>query len=199
MRRPVAIMALACLCAMGGPGRAAAAKPGAVRLMQAERALADALKQRNVQALAAGLEACGQEDTLDALQVVLKYYAAAEDLQRGIAVVFARFDVLAQRFTPGAIDWGAVPSGDKGGVDVARAAARAGGFCYLNDIAVASMHHWPDSLANELAHLKSHPRVWITHLKPGQEARLRLLREHSEMQLNVRVERRPAQSRNGRE
>ena len=39
----------------------------------------------------------------------------------------------------------------------------------------------------------------ISALKPGQEARLRLLREHSEMQLNVRVERRPAQSRNGRE
>jgi ribonuclease BN (tRNA processing enzyme) len=47
----------------------------------------------------------------------------------------------------------------------------------LNDIAVASMHHWPDSLANELAHLKSHPRIWITHLKPGnQEAIMAELR-----------------------
>lgn len=39
----------------------------------------------------------------------------------------------------------------------------------LRDIAVASMHHWPDSLAQELDHLKSRPRIWITHLKPGNE------------------------------
>lgn len=39
----------------------------------------------------------------------------------------------------------------------------------LRDIAVASMHHWPDSLAQELGHLKIHPRIWITHLKPGNE------------------------------
>lgn len=39
----------------------------------------------------------------------------------------------------------------------------------LRDIAVASMHHWPDSLAHELGRLKSNPRIWITHLKPGNE------------------------------
>jgi ribonuclease BN (tRNA processing enzyme) len=39
----------------------------------------------------------------------------------------------------------------------------------LRDIAVASMHHWPDSLAQELGHLKINPRIWITHLKPGNQ------------------------------
>jgi len=39
----------------------------------------------------------------------------------------------------------------------------------LRDIAVASRHHWPDSLAHELKRLKSQPRIWITHLKPGNE------------------------------
>lgn len=39
----------------------------------------------------------------------------------------------------------------------------------LGDIAVASMHHWPDSLAGELGHLQREPRIWITHLKPGNE------------------------------
>lgn len=39
----------------------------------------------------------------------------------------------------------------------------------LRDVAVASMHHWPDSLALELKHLKPRPRIWITHLKPGNE------------------------------
>lgn len=47
----------------------------------------------------------------------------------------------------------------------------------LRDIAVASMHHWPDSLAQELGHLKINPRIWITHLKPGnQEAIMAELR-----------------------
>jgi ribonuclease BN (tRNA processing enzyme) len=40
----------------------------------------------------------------------------------------------------------------------------------LRDIAMASMHHHPDSLAHELVRLKVHPRIWITHLKPGNEA-----------------------------
>ncbi len=39
----------------------------------------------------------------------------------------------------------------------------------LRDIAVASQHHWPDSLAHELQRLKRQPRIWITHLKPGNE------------------------------
>ena len=39
----------------------------------------------------------------------------------------------------------------------------------LRDIALASMHHHPDSLGHELARLKSRPRIWITHLKPGNE------------------------------
>ncbi len=39
----------------------------------------------------------------------------------------------------------------------------------LRDIAVASMHHHPDSLTHELARLKNSPRIWITHLKPGNE------------------------------
>lgn len=40
----------------------------------------------------------------------------------------------------------------------------------LVDIARASKHHWPDSLAAELAALTVRPEVWITHLKPGNEA-----------------------------
>jgi ribonuclease BN (tRNA processing enzyme) len=39
----------------------------------------------------------------------------------------------------------------------------------LVEIAQASKHHWPDSLAAELQRLKVHPKVWITHLKPGNE------------------------------
>ncbi|MCA1977643.1 MAG: 3',5'-cyclic-nucleotide phosphodiesterase [Thiobacillus sp.] len=39
----------------------------------------------------------------------------------------------------------------------------------LEDIARASMHHWPDSLARELRALKAAPEIWITHLKPGNE------------------------------
>lgn len=38
------------------------------------------------------------------------------------------------------------------------------------DIAKLSKHHWPESLAAELAALTVRPRVWITHLKPGNEA-----------------------------
>ena len=40
----------------------------------------------------------------------------------------------------------------------------------LVDIAKASKHHWPDSLAAELRMLSVRPKVWITHLKPGNEA-----------------------------
>jgi ribonuclease BN (tRNA processing enzyme) len=40
----------------------------------------------------------------------------------------------------------------------------------LVDIAKASKHHWPDSLAAELQMLSVRPEVWITHLKPGNEA-----------------------------
>ncbi|MEQ1661478.1 MAG: 3',5'-cyclic-nucleotide phosphodiesterase [Thiobacillus sp.] len=40
----------------------------------------------------------------------------------------------------------------------------------LADIARDSQHHWPASLAAELAQLTVRPRVWITHLKPGNEA-----------------------------
>ncbi len=39
----------------------------------------------------------------------------------------------------------------------------------LRAIAMASMHHHPDSLSHELARLKTRPRIWITHLKPGNE------------------------------
>jgi ribonuclease BN (tRNA processing enzyme) len=39
----------------------------------------------------------------------------------------------------------------------------------LVEIAQASKHHWPDSLAAELEALKVRPKVWITHLKPGNE------------------------------
>jgi ribonuclease BN (tRNA processing enzyme) len=39
----------------------------------------------------------------------------------------------------------------------------------LADIARDSQHHWPDSLAGDLAKLGSRPDVWITHLKPGNE------------------------------
>jgi ribonuclease BN (tRNA processing enzyme) len=40
----------------------------------------------------------------------------------------------------------------------------------LVDIAKASKHHWPDSLAAELKMLSVTPEVWITHLKPGNES-----------------------------
>jgi ribonuclease BN (tRNA processing enzyme) len=40
----------------------------------------------------------------------------------------------------------------------------------LVDIAKASKHHWPDSLAAELQMLSVEPEVWITHLKPGNES-----------------------------
>ncbi|MFN3752020.1 MAG: MBL fold metallo-hydrolase [Thiobacillus sp.] len=40
----------------------------------------------------------------------------------------------------------------------------------LVEIARASKHHWPDSLAMALAALTVQPEVWITHLKPGNEA-----------------------------
>ena len=40
----------------------------------------------------------------------------------------------------------------------------------LVDIAQASKHHWPDSLAVELQMLSVQPEVWITHLKPGNES-----------------------------
>lgn len=40
----------------------------------------------------------------------------------------------------------------------------------LVEIAQASRHHWPDSLAAELSELTVRPTVWITHLKPGNEA-----------------------------
>jgi ribonuclease BN (tRNA processing enzyme) len=39
----------------------------------------------------------------------------------------------------------------------------------LKEIALASKHHWPDSLVHELAQLTGKPQVWITHLKPGNE------------------------------
>lgn len=39
----------------------------------------------------------------------------------------------------------------------------------LKDVAIASKHHWPASLAKELAQLTIKPQVWITHLKPGNE------------------------------
>ncbi len=40
----------------------------------------------------------------------------------------------------------------------------------LVEIAKASKHHWPDSLAAELQALSVRPEVWITHLKPGNES-----------------------------
>lgn len=40
----------------------------------------------------------------------------------------------------------------------------------LVEIAKASKHHWPDSLAAELKTLGIRPAVWITHLKPGNES-----------------------------
>jgi len=40
----------------------------------------------------------------------------------------------------------------------------------LADVAQASKHQWPDSLAAELQELRVRPQVWITHLKPGNEA-----------------------------
>lgn len=40
----------------------------------------------------------------------------------------------------------------------------------LSGIARVSRHHWPDSLAETLRALRARPEVWITHLKPGNEA-----------------------------
>lgn len=39
----------------------------------------------------------------------------------------------------------------------------------LADVARASRHHWPESLAADLAGLACAPEIWITHLKPGNE------------------------------
>lgn len=39
----------------------------------------------------------------------------------------------------------------------------------LADVAQASKHHWPDSLAAALQDLSVRPAIWITHLKPGNE------------------------------
>ncbi len=40
----------------------------------------------------------------------------------------------------------------------------------LAAIALESQHHWPVSLAGDLARLSVRPQLWITHLKPGNEA-----------------------------
>lgn len=56
------------------------------------------------------------------------YDLAGEDLLRNVAVVFSRFDVEAQRFTPGAIPWGHVAGEGEGPLDTARVRARAGHF-----------------------------------------------------------------------
>jgi ribonuclease BN (tRNA processing enzyme) len=40
----------------------------------------------------------------------------------------------------------------------------------LVEIAKASKHHWPDSLAAELQAFTVQPEIWITHLKPGNES-----------------------------
>ncbi|HMM47610.1 MAG TPA: 3',5'-cyclic-nucleotide phosphodiesterase [Thiobacillaceae bacterium] len=40
----------------------------------------------------------------------------------------------------------------------------------LAHVAQVSKHHWPGSLAAELDLLRVEPIVWITHLKPGNEA-----------------------------
>jgi len=37
------------------------------------------------------------------------------------------------------------------------------------EVARASKHHWPQSLAAELQGLRGTPAIWITHLKPGDE------------------------------
>jgi ribonuclease BN (tRNA processing enzyme) len=39
----------------------------------------------------------------------------------------------------------------------------------LVEIAIASKHYWPESLARDLARLTTQPQIWITHLKPGNE------------------------------
>jgi hypothetical protein len=54
------------------------------------------------------------------------YAAASEDLLRGIAVVLANSDAVALTFTPGVIDWAAIPEAGRGGIDLARVRARAG-------------------------------------------------------------------------
>lgn len=40
----------------------------------------------------------------------------------------------------------------------------------LAELAQVSRHHWPASLAQVLQTLRVRPEVWITHLKPGNEA-----------------------------
>ena len=56
------------------------------------------------------------------------YAAAADDLLRSISVVFARYDALAQCFTPGTINWGYAPEGDKAALEVASVRCGAGNF-----------------------------------------------------------------------
>ena len=55
----------------------------------------------------------------------------------------------------------------------------------LKEIAIASKHHWPASLAAELAQLKVKPQVWITHLKPGNEEAIMQELQHSAPDWNL--------------
>ena len=56
------------------------------------------------------------------------YAAAADDLQRNTSVVLARYDALAQRFTPGIIGWGDAAEGDPAALDVASMRCGVGNF-----------------------------------------------------------------------
>ncbi len=105
----VVLVCALCGSALPLPG---AAKATDVRLMQTARALEDALKQRNVESLIRGLAACGQENTLDALQVALKYYAASEDLPDADVTLDERFRLFstAARVVAGTTDMEAVIS-----------------------------------------------------------------------------------------
>lgn len=57
----------------------------------------------------------------------------------------------------------------------------------LRDIAIASKHHWPDSLARDLARLNVQPEVWITHLKPGNEAAIMAELKQAAPERNLRA------------
>ncbi len=56
------------------------------------------------------------------------YEAAADDLLENIAVVFSRYDAVAETITPGTINWADLPGDDSGAIDLARVRARAGAF-----------------------------------------------------------------------
>lgn len=112
------------------------AKEFFARMDLAKPELADVRKKFEAHAWAAALDAyrdhfltkLGRITYINAEResTSIPYKAAADDLLQGLVTVFARSEVVAEKFKPGVIDWAAVPANDRGGVDVARMRGIAG-------------------------------------------------------------------------